>query len=97
MKLRFSAAARRELNEAALWLELEEPGLGIRFLEEVAQAQKLILDHPDAWHPLGRHLRRCHLGRFRYGLIYRLKADVVEIIAVAHDRQKPEYWRDRLK
>jgi hypothetical protein len=36
MKLRFSAAARRELNDAALWLELEEPGLGVRFLEEVA-------------------------------------------------------------
>lgn len=26
MKLRFSAAARRELNEAAIWLELQEPG-----------------------------------------------------------------------
>lgn len=96
MKLRFSAAARRELNEAALWLELQEAGLGERFLEEVAQVRRLILEHPDAWHPLGPLLRRCHLKRFRYGLIYRLRGDVIEVIAVAHDRQKPDYWRDRL-
>ena len=95
MKLRFAAAARRELNEAAIWLELQETGLGERFLEEVAQAWRLILEYPQAWHPLGLHLRRCHLKRFRYGLIYRVKSDVIEVIAVAHDRQKPGYWRDR--
>ena len=97
MKLRFSAAARRELNEAALWLELQEAGLGERFLEEIAQARQLILEYPEAWHPLGPLLRRCHLKRFRYGLIYHLRADVIEVIAVAHDRQKPDYWRDRLR
>lgn len=96
MKFRFAAAARRELNEAAIWLELQEVGLGERFLEEVAQVRRLILEYPDAWHPLGPRLRRCHLKRFRYGLIYRVKGDVIEVIAVAHDRQKPAYWRDRL-
>lgn len=96
MKLRFAAAARRELNEAAIWLELQETGLGERFLLEVAQARRLILEHPNAWHPMGTTLRRCHLKRFRYGLIYRIKGDAIEIIAVAHDRQQPEYWRNRI-
>lgn len=97
MNLRFAEAAGRELSEAALWLELQEPGLGERFLIEVVQARRLILDFPNAWHPMGANLRRCHLKRFRYGLIYRVKVDVIEIIAVAHDRQKPAYWRDRLR
>ena len=97
MKLRFAAAARRELNEAAIWLELQEAGLGERFLLEVAQARRLILDFPRAWHPMGANLRRCHLRRFRYGLIYRIKGDIVEIVAVAHDRQKPDYWRNRIE
>ena len=97
MKLRFAAPASRELNEAAIWLELQQAGLGERFLQEVAQARRLILDHPDAWHPLGANLRRCHLQRFRYGLIYRTKGDTIEIVAVAHDRQRPEYWRERTK
>jgi|LauGreDrversion4_2_1035121.scaffolds.fasta_scaffold1236145_1 toxin ParE2 len=95
MKLRFAAAAQRELNEAALWLELQEAGLGERFLLEIAQARQLILEFPDAWHPMSKSLRRCHLKRFHYGLIYRIKGDVIEVVAVAHDRQKPEYWRHR--
>lgn len=97
MKVRFAAAARRELNEAAIWLEFQESGLGERFLLEVAQARRLILEHPNAWHPMGTTLRRCHLKSFRYGLIYRVKGDVIEIIAVARDRQQPEYWRNRIR
>ncbi len=95
MKLRFAAAAQRELNDAALWLELQESGLGERFLLEIAQTRRLILEFPYAWHPMSKTLRRCHLKRFRYGLIYRVNGDVIEVVAVAHDRQKPEYWRDR--
>lgn len=97
MKIFFAAAARRELNEAAVWLELQQVGLGERFLEEVAQVRRLILQYPNAWHPLGPRLRRCRLKRFRYGLIYRIKSDRIEVVAVAHDRQRPEYWRDRLE
>jgi hypothetical protein len=44
---------------------------------------------------MSQSLRRCHLKRFQYGLIYRVNGDVIEIVAVAHDRQKPEYWRNR--
>jgi plasmid stabilization system protein ParE len=95
VRVRFAEAARRELNDSALWLELQEAGLGERFLLEVAQARRMILDYPFAWHPMGASLRRCHLKRFRYGLIYRIKGEVIEIVAVAHDRQNPEYWRDR--
>jgi hypothetical protein len=65
-------------------------------VKEVAQTRRLILEYPNAWHPLGPRLRRCHLKRFRYGLIYRIQGDVIEVVAVAHDRQKPEYWRDRV-
>jgi plasmid stabilization system protein ParE len=95
MKFRFAEAARRELNEAAAWLEEQEAGLGMRFLAEISEARQRIIDFPAAWAPLGKGLRRCHLKRFRYGLIYRIKGDVIEIIAVAHDRRLPEYWRNR--
>ncbi len=95
MKFRFAEAARRELNEAATWLEEQESGLGMRFLAEISEARQRIIDYPAAWVQLGKGLRRCHLKRFRYGLIYRIKGDVVEIIAVAHDRRLPEYWRNR--
>lgn len=97
MKLHFADAARRELQEAAIYLEAEEAGLGIRFLDAVSVARKQILVAPLAWHPLGHGLRRCHLKRFRYGLIYRIRGQSVEIIAVAHDSRRPGYWKSRLR
>ena len=97
MKLRFADAARRELQEAAIYLETEEDGLGMRFLDAVGAARKQILMAPLAWHPLGQGLRRCHLKRFRYGLIYRIRGQSIEIIAVAHDSRRPGYWKTRLR
>lgn len=95
--LRFADAARSELQEAVIYLEGEEAGLGMRFLAAVEVASKQILEMPLAWHPLGRGLRRCHLKRFRYGLIYRIKDQMVEIVAVAHDSRRPGYWKTRLR
>lgn len=97
MEVFFSAAARSELDEAFGYLEDEAPGLGYRFVADVDEALARIRSFPLAWHPLGHDLRRCHLKHFRYGLVYRIRNGQVEIIAVAHDRRRLGYWRDRLK
>ena len=97
MTVRFFGAAREELLASAVYLEQQEPGLGDRFLDFVNRALLLIERHPQAWSPIGRGLRCCRLAVFRYGLIYRIRAGQIEIVAVAHDRQRPGYWRNRLK
>jgi toxin ParE1/3/4 len=33
--------------------------------------------------------------RFPFTLVYRLRGDEVEILAVAHARRRPGYWRSR--
>lgn len=97
MKLRFFAAARRELLESALYLEEQELGLGERFMDDVERALALIRTHPQAWNPIGPGLRRCRLVVFRYGLIYRIRETAIEIVAVAPDSRRPGYWRTRIK
>src|SRR5438034_10999276 len=44
----FHRLADRELNEAAQYYDLENPGLGSSFLEEVARCLQSIEDHPEA-------------------------------------------------
>ena len=70
MELRFSVAAQVELDEAFTYLEAEQAGLGYRFTADIDEALGRIRMHPQAWHPPGRNLRRCHLKHFRYGVIY---------------------------
>jgi hypothetical protein len=44
----FHRLADRELNEAAQYYDLENPGLGSSFLEEVDRCLQSIEDHPEA-------------------------------------------------
>ncbi len=95
MRVYFSAAASEELAAAFEYLEQQQAGLGYRFTADVDAALVRIRSHPLAWHPLGKYFRRCHLQHFRYGLIYRIRGEQAEILAVAHDSRRPGYWRNR--
>ncbi|MHB9003921.1 MAG: type II toxin-antitoxin system RelE/ParE family toxin [Coriobacteriia bacterium] len=40
-------------------------------------------------------IRKLVLAKFPYSLIYEIDGDVVLILAVAHQRRRPHYWRER--
>ena len=96
MQLFFSEGAQQELDDAFNWLEQEQAGLGYRFTADVDEALKRIRQQPHAWHQLGATLRRCLLKHFRYGLIYRIHSEQIEILAVAHTSRQPDYWQNRV-
>lgn len=97
MRARFLAEAEAELDEAFAYYETQAPGLGSRFVTEVAAAVKLIQAHPKAWANLGRRIRRCQLKRFPYGVIYAELPSEIVVIAVMHLHRRPAYWKDRLR
>jgi plasmid stabilization system protein ParE len=91
----FSAYAAEELEDAALYLELEFEGLGISFKQEVRSAVLRITRYPHAW-PIERgEIRKYLLHRFPYKLLYSIEANCILIIAVAHQHRRPDYWVDR--
>ncbi len=96
MKLKYHPQARLELNEAADYYEKRQSGLGWDFLEEVQLAIRRILDFPNAWQPLSSNTRRCLTKRFPFGVVYQIKTDEVRIIAIAHLKRRPGYWRSRV-
>jgi hypothetical protein len=65
--------AEHELNEAAQYYDLEEPGLGSSFLEEVHRCLQSIEAHPEAGPIIRGSVRRRLLRRFPYALLYRIK------------------------
>ena len=97
MTVRLLEVAQQELDEAVIHYNGELPGLGDAFVLETVAAIDRIRRFPEAWQPLGKEIRRCRLRRFPYGLIYARDRDEILILAVAHTRRKPDYWRDRLK
>lgn len=95
MKIRFLLSARRELKEAVTYYNAQSTGLGDEFRDEVWATAQRIKKFPETWRPLSPSIRRCPTNRFPYGLIYTVSSKEILLIAVAHNRQAPEYWRSR--
>ena len=92
MRVIFSTLAKRELENAADYYELEQEGLGRRFKAEIKSAARRIARYPLAW-PIERgEIRKCSLQRFPYKMLYSIERDHILVIAVAHQHRRPDYW-----
>jgi len=88
-------AAEAELNEAAEFYDFRSSGLGTAFIDEVQRAFEVILEFPEA-SPLTRgRVRKKGPIKFPYSLLYWVRPNEVRILAVAHQRRRPFYWRGR--
>jgi toxin ParE1/3/4 len=88
--------AETELDYATAYYESCREGLGIEFAEEVYRAVSLATDFPEAGSPCSKSTRRLLIRRFPFGVIYRVKGQMLQVIAVADLRRRPGYWRDRV-
>jgi plasmid stabilization system protein ParE len=96
MKVIWHPLAETELNEAANHLlEQDQPGLARRLILEAQRSVAMLSEVPGGGRLLRDGIRSWHLRVFRYSLIYRVGTDHVRILAVAHDRRRPYYWKSR--
>lgn len=96
MKVRLARSAESELKEAFEWYEDRQPGLGLRFLDDVAAGRRRIEEMPAAWQPIGRGVRRYRLRDFPYGLVYVAEENEIVVVTIAHLRRRTAYWKARL-
>ena len=97
MKIAFLPAAQKELDDTFLWYEEQAIGLGYEFLDEIDQSLRLVVNYPELQPCIDGHVRRCLTNRFPYGIFYGVTEGIVIVVAVAHLKRKPIYWKDRLK
>ena len=96
-EVEFHEEADAEMRAAAAYYEQQVSGLGIEFLDEVDEGLRKIREFPSLWPVYEGKYRRHLLKRFAYGLIYRVEPERIYIMAVAHLRRRPGYWKKRLK
>ena len=89
--------AEQEMLVAAQYYQSQSPGLGNDYLTEVERAVHSIATSPQTWPILEGDLRRRLIRRFPCGILYRIDPDEIVIIAVAHLRKNPGYWKNRIK
>jgi plasmid stabilization system protein ParE len=95
MKWEFHPEAEAELIESAAYYEGEVPGLGRRFGRAVSEALELLSENPEIGSLVDSELRSFIVGSFPYSNIYAPYKDLLFVLAVAHARRKPGYWKSR--
>ena len=91
----FQPEARSEFHDSARYYQSQQPGLGLRFVDAVRESVVRIRLRPMLYREIEPGVRQCRVLRYPFGIIYRIKSERVEILAVMHLHRKPGYWRDR--
>jgi len=94
-RVSFHELAEIELNDAAIFFENKQDGLGFRFLAELEAAVTRIQEHPQASPIIIEDVRRKVLRRFPYSIIFSIRPDRIRILAIASQKRRPFYWRGR--
>jgi plasmid stabilization system protein ParE len=93
--LELHPAAIEDAAAARRWYLERSQQAADAFVAEVDRAVEMIAGASERWPEYIHGTRRFLLRRFPYSLVYRRRLDGVEVIAVAHARRRPGYWRSR--
>jgi plasmid stabilization system protein ParE len=80
------------------WYAIEAPEQVERFADELAAAIERIRARPLLFAALRQETRRAHLNVFPHEVWYlvHVELQLVEVVALVHDRQDPSRLRERL-
>ncbi len=87
--------ASEELEASISYYESKQTGLGAALLAEFKRTCERIFELPKAARLIRGDLRRRPIHRFPYSVLYRVSNDEIVIVAIAHRRRRPGFWRSR--
>ena len=91
MKVVYTAAALRDLDEIAEWLAVHYP----TFAPTIERRIRAVMEHIGRWPESARRsikrpgVRVMPIGRYPYRVFYRITNDAVEILHIHHAARRP--------
>lgn len=95
--VRIIGPASDEVTEAVRWYETRRPGLGSELYDAVTATIEGIERQPKIGTAVYRdpQTRRVLVMRFPYQIVYRLDQNEIVVVAIAHLKRRPRYWKHR--
>ena len=95
MRINYTPDAVSELLSISRYYEEKQLGLGSDFNEKLDSLIANCRDNPEMGRVIDGQVRYLVMKKFPYNIIYRLTPDEITIIAAAHQKRFPGYWRGR--
>jgi plasmid stabilization system protein ParE len=98
---RLTAAAYNDLAQATVYFAGKSRDAGLAFVADFERALEQVQRSPRQFGRLetddsDREIRRVVLRRWTYLIIYEVRSETPEVIAVIHGSQEPAAWKSRL-
>ncbi|MFW6599163.1 type II toxin-antitoxin system RelE/ParE family toxin [Propionibacteriaceae bacterium Y2011] len=99
--VRYHPEALAELRADVAWYEERGAGLGGRFEATVDEVIDTFLECPESgaiwpgWDSIPA-VRSRRVAGFPYRLVYLAQPSELVVLALAHDKRLPGYWRERV-
>lgn len=93
--VRLHPLAEDEAKSAHRWYADRSIAAAEEFLRELDAAMVAIANTPDRWPRVHIRYRRFLLHKFPLSIVYGQRQGYVEVIAIAHHRRRPGYWKHR--
>lgn len=96
LSIAFRRAAESEFVDAAVWYDQRRAGLGAEFVYEIEQALASAASSPQRYPVVFGEIRRTVTRRFPFAIYFRVRSDVLVVLAVFHGRRNPAIWQRRM-
>ena len=84
-----------EARAARRWYARRSAGAALRFMDELDRAIERIATRSQICPEYLHGTRACRLRRFPFVVVFRESEALTRIVAVAHRKRRPGYWRRR--
>jgi toxin ParE1/3/4 len=85
-----------EVAEAYVWYGKRSQRAADGFIAELDAALDAVQRNPARYAPYLHGTQRFLLKRYPYAVVYRELEDLIWIVAVAHGKRRPGYWKSRV-
>ncbi|HWB78180.1 MAG TPA: hypothetical protein VG755_24615 [Nannocystaceae bacterium] len=96
IRVELTDAAAEDVLAASLAYEMDTPGLGFRFEEELDAALSRVAERPLQYAEISPLVRRVLLHDFPYCAYFTLIGDGARVFAVLHQHRDPSTWKTRV-
>ena len=87
--------SRRDFDESFDWYAARSVQTAARFASAVDISLSAITVDPKRFAAIDESHRECPVGRFPFRIVYRVTADRIVVVAIAHAKRRPGYWKCR--
>jgi toxin ParE1/3/4 len=87
------ASADAEVEHAYNEYAKQNVRAALGFLDALDAALLRLAEGPETFPRYDGEVRRCLLAKYPYGIVFEVIDDVVFVVAVAHLKRRPGYWK----